>query len=152
MYIVSTFEQSVKLETAISAIEMKGISKENILAVPLNRSSEERVLFDRMHYSDSQSMFDLTMIFATIFSLLGLIYGFLLPWGPVIWALIGTAFGAGVGILIKLLVIRKTLKKTVRQPSVVLLVACGEKQAEMVQDTLRAHFALGVSKLDLTAN
>lgn len=149
MYIVSTFEHGIKLEAAISAIEMKGIPKEDILAIPLSRSHEDRMLFDRMHYSDSMSLFDLTMILATTFAVLGLIYGFLLYWGPVIWALIGTAAGAGTGLLIKLYINRKHLKKmTTQSPSVVLLIACQKNKMDMVQELLWANFALGVSKLD----
>jgi fructokinase len=96
MYIVSTFEHSVKLETAVTAVEMKGIPKEKILAVPLDNRNEDRMLFDRMHYSDSISMFDVPMITAAIFGLLGLIYGFLLTWGPVLWGIIGTGVGGGL--------------------------------------------------------
>jgi hypothetical protein len=149
MYIVSTFDHSIRLETAITAIEMKGIPKEDILAVPLNKSKEDRMLFDQMNYSDNLSMLDLAMILATTFALFGLIYGFLLYWGPVIWALIGTVFGAGVGVLIKLWITRGHLKKQATQhPSVVLLVSCKENQMNMVQDTLWSNFAPGVSKLN----
>lgn len=149
MYIVSAFDYSVKLETAITALEMNGVPKENILAVPLNRRREDRLLFDRMQYSDGLSMLDLTMILATTFALFGLIYGFLLYWGPVIWALIGTVFGAGVGILIKLYTTGKQLKKKEKQqPSVFLLITCKKNQMEMVQNTLWANFALGVSRLE----
>jgi hypothetical protein len=148
MYIVSTFEHSIKLETAITAMEMNGIPKEDILAVPLDKKDEVRKLFDQMHYSDSRTLLDLMMISATTFALFGLIYGFLLYWGPVIWALIGTIFGAGVGLLIKLWTTRGRLKKqAAQQPSVVLLVSCKENQMDMVQNTLWANFALGVSKL-----
>lgn len=150
VYIVSTFDYGIKLENAITAIKMKGIPKEDILAVPLNNTNKDRMLFDRIHYSDNLSMLDLPMILATVFALLGLIYGFMLAWGPIIWALLGTAFGAGLGILIKLYITRKHInKKAADQPAVVLLIACKENQTDMVQDTLRANAALGISKLEL---
>ncbi len=46
MYIVSTFEHSIYLELAITAIQTKGIAKENILTIPLDKKGEERNLFD----------------------------------------------------------------------------------------------------------
>ena len=94
MYVVSTFEHTVKLEAAITAIEMQGIHKENILAIPMDKRDEDRMLFDRIHSSDSLSMIDYPMIIAALFALFGLIYGFILKWGPVLWALIGTGVSA----------------------------------------------------------
>ena len=150
MYIVSTFEHTIKLETAVTAIEMKGIPKEDILAVPMDKKNEDRVIFDQTHYSDSLSMLDLPIILAVLFALLGLIYGFVLDWGPVIWALIGTVFGAGVGMLIKLYTMKKHRKKQMAEtPEVVLLITCRENQVDMVTDTLWANSALGVSRLKL---
>lgn len=40
MYIVSTFEQTLKIETAITAIEMIGVPKENIFAVPMDKKTK----------------------------------------------------------------------------------------------------------------
>jgi Flp pilus assembly protein TadB len=151
MYIVANFEHTIKLEMAITAVEMKGVPKYDILAVPLDKRNEDRMLFDRSHSSDSLSMLDLPLIMGTVFSLLGLIYGFLLHWGPIIWALIGTAFGIGLGIIIKLFTTRKRKEKQLAEtPEVVLLIACNDTQAQMVQDTLWAYSSLGVAKLDLS--
>lgn len=153
MYIVSTFEHDIRLETAITAIEMQGIPKADILAVSMDKKNEDRVLFDRIHYSDGVSMLDLPVIMATVFSLFGFIYGFILHWGPVIWAIIGTAFGFGAGLLIKLYTTRKQKeRKMAEAPGVVLLIACKESQMDMVQETLWANYAIGVSKLSLGAD
>jgi len=150
MYIVSNFEHTIKLETAMTAIEMKGVPRENILAVPLDKRSEDRMLFDRMHSSDSLSMLDLPMITTSIFALFGLIYGFILDWGPIVWALIGTLFGFCVGLAVKLISTRRRKKKQRgAEPEVVLLIACEAEQMDMVQETLWAYSALGVAKLSL---
>ncbi len=151
MYIVTTFEQNIKLETAITAIAMKGIPKESILAVPLEKESESRMLSNRAISSDSLSLFDLPMIFAALFSLLGLIYGFMLSWGPVLWALIGTGAGFGIGLVIKLISKKhQRVKQFARIPEVVLFIQCHEDQLQIVRDTLWANQALGVAKLDNT--
>jgi hypothetical protein len=148
MYIVSTFEHTLKIETAITAIEMKGIPKENIFAVPMDKNSEDRMLIDRMHSSDSLSMFDLPIILSALFALFGLIYGFLLAWGPILWALIGTGFGFFLGLGIKLMTTKNNNKKQKgKQPEVVLIISCKDEQLQMVQDTLWAHSAIGVAKI-----
>ena len=103
-----------------------------------------------MHYSDSTSMFDVPMIVAAIFGLFGLIYGFLLVWGPVLWALIGTGVGFAIGLGIKLITTRKmNIKQKESQPEVVFIINCSDNQTQMIQDTLWACGALGVAKLDI---
>lgn len=151
MYIVSSFEHTVQLETALTAVEMQGIPKDNILAVPLDKRNSERMLFDRLHSSDNLSMLDLPMISGATFALFGFIYGFILPWGPIIWALLGTAFGVGAGILIKLIISKRKMKiKAMKKTTeVFVLIACKDEQAQFVQDTLWAYSAMGVAKLDL---
>lgn len=151
MYIISTFEHSKYLELAITALQMKGIRKENILAVPMDKRGENRKLFDSIHGSDGISLFDLPALLAVFFGIFGAIYGFVLEWGPLIWGLIAIAIGLLLGLAIKLVT---TKKYNNRQPNskgteVVLIIQCTENQLEMVKDILWAHHAFGVSKLDL---
>ena len=153
MYIVCTFENSVKIEMALTSIQMKGIPKENILAVPLDTKAPAPMLFDRMHSSDSRSLLDMPIILAALFALFGLIYGFLLAWGPVLWALIGTGAGFGLGLFIKLFTIKRHgVKQKAHTPAVVVLVRCSDTQLQLVQDAMWAHAALGVAKLDIGAD
>ena len=145
VYIVSHLEHTIKTELAINALEEKGILRDHILAVPMDRREQG---FCRVNDTDSLSMLDIPMITAAVFALLGLIYGFVLAWGPVLWAIIGTIAGLGVGFLIKFAVNRR--RAGVRKnadPGVVLLVDCDAGQTDMVQETLWTYSALGVSKL-----
>ena len=149
MYIVSAFEHTVKIEMALTSIEMQGIPKDRILAVTLDTRAPAPALFDRLHSSDSKSLLDLPMILAALFALLGLIYGFLLAWGPVLWALIGTGLGFGLGLVIKLFTVRRSGKKqTGKRLAVVVLVCCRSDQLQLVQDAMWAHSALGVARLN----
>ena len=149
MYAVAAFDHTVKIEMALTSIEMSGIPKQNILAVPLDTRAPAPVLFDRMHSSDSRSLLDVPMILAALFALFGLIYGYLLAWGPVLWALIGTGAGFCLGLAFKLLFQKKRVTKSEKAaPAVVVMVCCSDTQLQMVQDTLWAHSALGVAKLD----
>jgi TM2 domain-containing membrane protein YozV len=151
MYIISTFEHSKYLELAITALQMKGIKKENILAVSMDKKSENRVLFDSIHGSDGLSLLDVPAMLATFFGIFGGIYGFVLAWGPLFWGLIGIALGALLGLIIKLALTKKynNRQKSPMNSEVVLIIQCRDDQLEMVKDTLWAHYAFGVSKLDL---
>jgi hypothetical protein len=154
MHIISTFEHSKYLELAITAIEMKGVPKENILAVPMDKRGERREYFDTIHSSDGLSLLDLSAILATFFGIFGSIYGFVLKWGPLMWGLIGIFVGGSLGLAIKLFTTRKyeNRQSDKRGAEVVLIIECADSQLEMIKDTLWAHYALGVRKLDLDSN
>lgn len=154
MYIVSTFDHSSYLELAISAIQMKGVPKENILGVPMDKRGENRRIFDTLHSSDGLSMLDIPLILATLFCLFGSIYGFLLTWGPILWGIIGLFTGLSIGLIIKLITTKKynDRSKALKSTEVVLIIQCSETQAEMIKDLLWEHKALGVRKLDLSSN
>src|SRR3954468_17553485 len=100
MHVISSFEHSAFLELALNQLQEKGINKENIVAVSLEKMNGQLTLFDNIHRSDGVSLFDLAAIMGTIFSVLGASYGFVLKWGPIIWGLLGLAFGAILGFLI----------------------------------------------------
>lgn len=154
MYVLASFEHSNYLELAITAVQMKGIPKENILAAPLDKRGEERKLFDSMHYSDGLSLIDFAMIFGTILMLLGTIYGFLWAWGPIWWGLIGLFLGVGLGIGIKLMMTKRNTAnrlKAQKASEVFLIFECEKQEAEMIKNILWGNHALGVTKLDLTA-
>jgi hypothetical protein len=151
MNIISTFEYSNYLELAITEIQMKGIPKENILAVPMDKRNEKRKLFDTIHHSDSLSLLDLPMILGTFFMIFGAVYGFILKWGPLIWGLIAMFIGFGLGLIIKLYTTKRQAQgqKSLKSTEVVLIIECAENQMDMIQQTLWKNHALGVSKLDL---
>ncbi|WP_041276097.1 membrane protein [Desulfosporosinus acidiphilus] len=153
MYVISTFEHSNYLELAITAIQMKGIAKENILCVPLDKKSEDKKLFDTIHSADGLSLIDFPIILATISCLFGGIYGFILAWGPIMWGIIGMCVGFSVGLVIKLITTRKyNRQKKSKSSEVVVIIDCNDKQLDMIKNTLWEHNALGVSKLSLDNN
>lgn len=151
MHIISTFDYSNYLELAITEVQMKGIPKENILAVPMDKRKEERKLFDSIHYSDGLSSIDVPMILGTFLMIFGSVYGFVLKWGPLIWGLIGMGGGIVLGLIIKFLILKKDFhrQKGGEQPEVVLIIECSENQADMIKDILWVNHAIGVSKLDI---
>jgi len=155
MYVVATFEQTIFLELAISALEQLGIAQTDILAVPLDKPKIDRQTFNSIHHPDGISLLDLAAVLGTVFMLLGAIYGYVLAWGPIIWGLIGGVGGLLLGFIVKYLIVRKKLMKNggyLRKitSEVVLMIVCDESKWEEVEQALWAHTALGVSRLSLT--
>ena len=148
MHIISSFEHSAFLELAINHLEEKGIKKENIVAVPLHNMKDQLRLFDTIHRSDGESLLDLAAVLGTVFSVLGASFGFVLKWGPIIWGLLGLAFGAIIGFMIDYLLTKKHKKgKTSLNTEVILIVSCKENEYETVKRILFENRALGVGEL-----
>jgi hypothetical protein len=151
MQIFSTFESNAFLEMVIATLEKKGIKKENIYAVPLDNRTEEVKVFDSLHRSDGTSLIDIGMALATAFSVIGASIGFKLSWGPIYWGIISAFVGFVIGLSIRLyseLVLKK--KKGLlkgRHSEIILIIDCEELQAELVENILWNHFALGVAKV-----
>lgn len=151
MYIASTFMHSINLEAAITALQMKGIAKEDILAIPLDKRQEEKRLFDTIHSSDDLSLISFPVILGSLFSVLGIVYGYVLAWGPIAWGLLGMCAGFGAGLLIKLIATKKYSAERAKgaEPEVILIIACSNGQKDMVKDLLWTNSAMGVSQLSL---
>jgi hypothetical protein len=151
MQLFSTFQHTVHTEMAIATLEKKGIKKEDIFVVPLDNRMEERKVFDNINRSDGTSLIDIGAALATAFSVIGASIGFKLAWGPIYWGLIGAAVGALIGFAIRLfteLIIKKKrrLLKGI-QSELIVIVDCKDSQAEMVENILFGHYALGVAKV-----
>lgn len=151
MQLFSTFENNSFLELAISTLEKKGIKKEKIYVVPLDNRTEERKIFDTIHRSDGTSLIDIGMVLATAFSVVGASIGFKLVWGPIYWGLISAIIGFIIGLAIRLYM-EKVLKKKKRllngkHSEVIVIVDCEDAQAELAENILWSHYALGVAKV-----
>jgi len=147
----STFETTGFLEMAISTLEKNGIPKGSIYAVPLDNRKEIPKIFDTLHRSDGTSLIDIGMGLATAFSVIGASIGFKLAWGPIYWGLIGAFLGFVLGFAIRLfmeLVVKKNKRVLKGKHSeIILIIDCEEKQAELIEDILWSHFAIGVAKV-----
>jgi hypothetical protein len=151
LQLFSTFEGHGYLEMAISTLEKKGIKTESIFAVPLDNRKEDPKLFDTLHRSDGTSLVDIGMGLATAFSVAGASVGFKLAWGPIIWGILSAIVGFVLGFLIRLF-IELVLKKKKRllkgqHAEIILIIDCEDSQAELIENILWSHFALGVAKV-----
>jgi hypothetical protein len=148
MFVIATFENSIYIELAITALEQQGISKELILAAPLDKRKEPRNLFDSIHKSDGFSLFDGPSILGTCLMLLGAIYGYELKWGPILWGIIGAVSGLLLGFLIKMLMLKKSKRGSKNITSeIVLMIRCEDHKMEIVEKILWDHLALGLTKI-----
>ncbi|MFC3883624.1 hypothetical protein ACFOU2_08920 [Bacillus songklensis] len=146
MLVIATFENSLFIELAITELEQKGIPKEKIFAVPLDKRTEPRQLFDTIHRADGFSLFDAAAMLGTCFMLLGAIYGYVLEWGPIIWGIIGAVTGLLFGFLMKMLMIAKKKGGGKNITSeVVLMIGCDDQQWETVEKVLWDNTALGIT-------
>ncbi|MDN3015538.1 hypothetical protein PH210_04850 [Paenibacillus sp. BSR1-1] len=148
MLVIASFENSIFIELALSELEQNDISKERILAAPLDKRSEQRKLFDTIHRADGLSLFDAAAILGTCLMLLGAIYGYILKWGPIIWGIIGAVSGLLLGFLIKMMLIKKN-KLGVKNitSEIVLMIRCEEHEYKTVEKILWDNQALGLTRI-----
>ncbi|WP_216625807.1 hypothetical protein [Paenibacillus planticolens] len=151
MHVIASFEHSIYLELAITAIEEAGVHKENIYAVPLLERPGKPRMFDSIHGSDGISLFDAGTALATAFTVIGSTYGFVLKGGAILWGLIGAAVGFSLGVLIDIWHKKKKGEKPAapgKKTEVVVLVNCTKEEAKHIQTTFWEHMALGVAVCD----
>ena len=150
MYLVASFHYCLHTEIAIAKVEQLGIKKEQILAVPLEIRGETRNIFDTIHHADGISLFDGGAILGTACMALGVIYGFVLAWGPIIWGLLGLVGGFLVGFLLDISFSKLRHSKqrhAYNDGELFLIVSCEQHQVEQVKKALWDHLALGVAVL-----
>ncbi|MCS0673348.1 hypothetical protein [Cytobacillus firmus] len=148
MYIIASFDYSASLEVALTELMENDISQSDILALPLDKLTEAPRLFDSIHYADGTSLVDMAGILGCIFMLLGSIYGFILEWGPIIWALIGLAIGLVSGFLIKWLFLKTKYKRSFSKSKTEVFLIVYTKEMTKVQkikEILWQHNAHGLT-------
>jgi hypothetical protein len=146
MRIIATFDSSSYVEMALVGLQQIGIPQKNIYAASLDKRNEDVAFIDTIHRSDGTSIFDVPAILATIFMLLGGVYGFILKWGPIIWSGIGFIAGFSLGFTIKLINLK--LKQNTKTPKtdIVIIVDCKDEQTPEVEKILWKNMAFGISK------
>lgn len=150
MNVVASFDHTVYLEMAIKEIERHGIDKENIFTVPLTEKKKPKKNSELIRGAGF-SLLDVTFAFGTVFSLFGVIYGFVLKGGPVLWGLIGLFVGWGFGFLLDLVVRRKQIKMKKKKGEggeVILFIHCPKDKVTLVKEILFDHFTLGLQVIE----
>lgn len=88
---------------------------------------------------------------ATGFSVVGVSIGFKLTWGPIYWwlisAFIGFVLGFAIRLFIELILKKRKRVRKGRHSEIILIIDCEEEKAELVENILWDHSALGVAKI-----
>jgi hypothetical protein len=151
MYVVASFNFCLHTELAVSEMVEKGLKNEQIFAMPLELRGEPRQLLDTIHHSDGVSMIDCGAVLGTAFMSLGVIYGFVWDWGPIIWGLLGLAGGFAIGCLLDYFWGKVRQAKNRRDDTmgeIFIMVDCQQDQLDMVKQALWGHLALGLAVFD----
>lgn len=146
MHVLASFEHSLHLELAVTDLEQKGIEKSRICAIPLNTIKKERQLFDNIHRSDGESMFDIPAVLGTILMVFGVLWGFMWKWGPIIWGLIGLFAGFAVGFAFKYFLYIRSRENIVKSKvtEVFVVVDCKPDEVKVVEDVFCRYSAIGI--------
>ena len=149
MLITATFDHSQFVELAVTELEEKGIPREKILAIPLVQENRDFAILDTIHRADGISIFDTAAVFATAGMTLGVIYGLIWHWGPIIWGLIGLLAGSTAGFVLDYLLTKRKIstRRKVKGSELVLIVNCEKAQSDLVEKVLRNNTAFGVGKV-----
>lgn len=144
VHLIATFEHSPFVEMVIHDIEKLGVPAHNIVALPMENVESQAQIIDTIHRVDGRSVLDGAMMGATIFSVLGAIYGFVLYWGPIIWGLIGLAGGFLVGLTIEIALSKKKLKLFGgRKSEVIIEVTCDASLRDQLIKAIKTRKATG---------
>ena len=150
MYVISSFEYSAYLELAISELELNNICRKRILAIPLGKKTEKRRIWDNINQSDGISLIDTATILGSVFMVFGVIYGYILKWGPILWGLIGLISGFVLGLIIDVVPKQKnkrSQKKSGNQTTdVILIIQCDQFEVDTIENVLMRNFAIGIGR------
>lgn len=151
MYIFATFKYTMEMDLTLRKLEELGLSKDQLLVIPLSKNNNRTRMIDTMHRSDGGSLVDLSAIFGTIFMLLGVIYGYILYLGPILWGLIGLVFGALLGFLVDYYATRKSdrrRRKSGVDADMILLIHCERDKQDQIEKLLWNNLVLGMGVLE----
>src|SRR5699024_12376050 len=95
---------------------------------------------------------DMGLSVAIAFSVFGTCICFKLAWGPIFWGLITVAIGFSLGVGIRFyteIVLRRRKRKPLqgKNAEIILIINCTETQANLVENILWEHYAIGVAKV-----
>ena len=144
------FKPSLSLELAIDMLKEKGFNPDRLLVVSLDSClPQKQRIFDSMYSSDGMSLVDGIALSATLGMLMGVIYGSVLPMGPVALGLIGMLSGGGAGYVIDKKKSKKNMPGSESAGSFLMLIihCLSEAEAAEAKRIMADHLcsAIGVS-------
>lgn len=153
MYLISTFYHSFELEMLIKDLEKTGIPKNKILAIPLIKEPPQLNHVSATS-TGGNNLLDIPLAIGTATMLLGVIYGYVLAWGPILWGLIGLVGGTLLAMGATYWVMRFKQKRAPEKDSseVILMVNCPDLHADTIRNIIISYRPLGFSSLDINGS
>lgn len=150
MLIVSTFEQTLQVEQALSVLERSGIDRKSILVVPLDPYKKNPNHLEIRGEDIKAKGLEVGMVVATALSVIGASIGFKLKWGPIVWGLayafIGLFIGIGAVWIYRISKGERTFTRSPKRPfpEIAVIVQCAEAMSTEVRQILWQYRAISV--------
>ena len=149
MLVIGTFEHSIELEQALAVLEHSGVSRNHIMVVPMDTDPKPPIQYIGKSRDRYYKSIEVGMASATASAVIGISIGFILPWGPIFWALIFAFIGFAIGFGIFLITNKdkdshRHLPK--KLPEITVIVQCSEDQSILVMETMWKYRVLTVGR------
>ncbi|MFZ5633624.1 MAG: hypothetical protein ACOY40_12350 [Bacillota bacterium] len=143
------FTPSLALELGIDKLKEYGFGGERLAVVVLEpQLPEGQTLLDSIYRNDSASLVDGITILSSIGMLMGVIYGSIVPAGPIALGLAGAVAGGGTGYLLDRAVQKK--RQAGKNPAageVIVAVRChDEEDVVQVEKIMKEYRALATGR------
>lgn len=146
MELVALFPYNANIEIIMNDLQKRGYTPNSAMIVPLRDPVATPPNISAIGTGGSTN-WDLAFVVGTIGMLLGSIYGFVFPGGPVLWALGALLFSFGAGACIDWLVrIRKHRQRRIRS-ALVLWIRCEESEGTRLKAWLAEFGAEGIGEI-----
>lgn len=153
MMIISTFEHSIEVEEALAVLENMGLSRNEIMTVMMDNYQEITDYNFNSNPNKKTLAFEVGMATSTGVTVIGISYGFMLDWGPIIWgtlsAICGFIIGYSITRLIQTKIFKHIIRKKERLPELAVIIQCHEERSQEVQLVLWEYQAISVGKIYL---
>ena len=147
LLVIGTFEHSIELEQALAVLEHSGISRNHILVVPMDTDPTPPIQYIGKSRDRYYKGIEVGMACATASSVLGISIGFILTWGPIIWALIFAIFAFAIGFGIIQLISKDNHRHLPKKlPEITVIVQCSEVQSILIMETMWKYRVLTVGR------
>ncbi|MCA1032049.1 hypothetical protein LCL95_13520 [Bacillus timonensis] len=151
MIVVLSLQHSVEIELLLTDMEQMGIAKESLHITSLERVSatENKYTMQIVQNGEKYSFADLALSIGTVLAVFGVMYGYSLKLGPVLWGLIGFLCGAILSKLIMMVYKKRSIEdlKTDQTAELLLFVQCDESQIREIKSLVKNYPVLGLSTI-----
>jgi hypothetical protein len=150
MYVVCSFHHTFEIELLLAKLEESGFLREEILVMPL-KQEKDRLYKISATSTGGNNLMDIPLAIGTVCMLLGVIYGFVLYLGPILWGLFGLLGGTLGSLLIVYWVNREVIrkKKKMKGSEVFVMVRCRPELERNIEEIVQSFLPIGFGILDI---